>query len=71
MEGHNWVLNQFVEIHWRSIIACSLSLSAKVDFKPPTMGDQLFVTTVSERIDLRFREGKPVFSKRDMGVHCI
>ncbi len=30
--GHNWVLNQFVEIPRRSIIFCFLSLSAKAGF---------------------------------------
>ncbi len=27
MEGHNWLLNQFVEITWRSIIVCMLLIS--------------------------------------------
>jgi hypothetical protein len=26
MEGHNWFFNQFVEIPWRSVIVCLLSL---------------------------------------------
>jgi hypothetical protein len=35
MEGHNWFLNQFVEIPWRSIIVCFLSLSVKAGLNLP------------------------------------
>ncbi len=35
MEGHNWFLNQFFEIHRRSIIVCFLSLSAKAGLNLP------------------------------------
>jgi hypothetical protein len=35
MEGHNWFLNQFVEIQGNSIIVCFLSLSAKAGFNLP------------------------------------
>jgi hypothetical protein len=40
VDGHNWVLNQFVEIPLRSIIVCYLSLLAKAGIKPPTIWDQ-------------------------------
>ncbi len=46
-EEQIWFLNQFDEIPQRSSIACFLSLSAKSRFKPPTIWDQLFRTTVS------------------------
>jgi len=36
MDGHNWFLNQFVEIPRRSIMVCFLSLSAKAGLNFPT-----------------------------------
>jgi hypothetical protein len=34
-EGHSWFLNQFIDISWRSIIVCFLSLSAKAGLNLP------------------------------------
>jgi hypothetical protein len=46
MEGHNWFLNHFVEIPHRLLLISF----GKSRFKPPAMGDQLFMTTLSEPV---------------------
>jgi len=46
VQGHNWVLNQYVEIHRRSTVSLSASFR-KNRFKPLIIWDQLFMTTVS------------------------
>ncbi len=43
MEGHNWFLNQFVEIPQNSNIVCFLSFFGKSRFNAPTIWEQWFI----------------------------